>query len=164
MLVFLNITYKNFGIELKIGIVEYPTNNNFINILGTWIGKTNKKAQNDFKREKSRSDGRILWDDTNNNIASKNGYFAFIDGTLPQPKMYIYKILDIFTPDQRLREWSSTGYTNEIYDTSSRRAFIASNKCIREINWYTYCEDVGYSGSALRSTQKLRQSRYFDFV
>jgi hypothetical protein len=158
----------NGTIKLNINIIKYPESKWWEDpkkklIIATWIGKTNRKAQADYKREISRTDGRILWDDSAKNVAKEEGYFAFIDGRQSRPIIKIYKILKIYTPQERLREWSPNGYTNEVYDTSTRRAFIASSKCIKEIDWRTYADNVGYSGSHLQSTQTLKNSKLFNF-
>ncbi len=150
--------------------IEYPKRDWWKNpknklIIATWIGKTNKskKPQEDYEREMARKDGLIFWDDTRHNSAKKEGYFAFIDGRLERPIIKIYKILKILTPQERLKEWSNVGYTDEIYDTSHRRAFFASSKCLKEIDWRIYADDVGYDGSHLQSTQTLRNSSLFNF-
>ena len=129
-------------IKLDIIIPDYSDNPN---IICTWIGKTNKKAQKDFIKQMSRKDDFILWDDAHRETAQKNGYFAFIDHTLSNPQLKLYKIIKMYTKEERLVEWSNIGYTNVISDTSHRRAFLCSSKCIKEINWITQCMDVGYS-------------------
>lgn len=159
-LVYITIDINNGKVKLNIGIIEYSKE---VNILGTWIGKSNKKAQADYKKQISRTDGFFLWDDSKWNVARNNGYFAFINGTLDTPIMYVYKILKIYTPQERLKEWSSNGYTEEQYDTSTRRAFLCSSKCLKEINWSTYAREVGYAGSHLQCTQSLRNSSLFNF-
>ncbi len=129
-------------VKLDIIIPDYSDNPN---IICTWIGKTNKKAQKDYITQMKREDGFILWDDGHTDIAQANGYFAFIDGTLTFPQLKLYKIIKMYTKKERLKEWSNIGYTNIYTDTSHRRAFLCSNICIKEVKWITHCMDVGYS-------------------
>jgi hypothetical protein len=150
------VKFDIIGEKVKVDLIV-PVYSNKPGYICTWITKNpTKKGRIDYLKQMKRNDGFILWDDAKDPVADKGGYLVFIDGNTF--KMYIYKILKIYTKEERLPEWSNNGYTNEVYDTSSRRAFLASSKCLKVVDWWEYREDVGYAAKWFQCTLDIRYS------
>jgi len=129
--------------------------------IGTWIGKKNKISQKDYNREMNRPGDIFFWDDTRQGHAVEGGFFVFIDATesVSLAKLKVFKIIKINrTHEERLKEWSNYGYTTaQNYDTSKRNLLTIEKKCLKEITWNEYSNNVNYK-APLRLTQSLRYS------
>jgi hypothetical protein len=147
-------------------------------IIATWIGRTNKKCVNDYKREQvllDATDSYPSWDDTKNNKLHVGDFFAWIpsftsesistwDETMslsklvkdPTPMIYIHKVIGVFLASERKKEWSSMGYTNgSKYKTSDRNRIVLSRE-YHVVSWNDYFPKVGYRGTHLQCTQPLK--------
>lgn len=138
-----------------------------IKYLATWIGKSNRKAQRDFKIEieQSKKGEYMAWDDSQRGSGVEIGdYFVFIDAMSKEerPVMYFHEILKIENPSYRPPHWSSKGYTQDFYDTSKRRKLILDSKCSKVLNWDDYYPLVGYKGSHIQCTQLLKYNPILD--
>jgi hypothetical protein len=130
--------------------------------LAVWIGKVNKKAKQDFLKEmeKKKTSNVIYWDDSHRESNIQPGdYFVFIDATTDSKKqdpiMYFHEVLEI--NGTRLPEWSNDGY-HEVYNTSHRKKLTLNSTVAKTEKWNEYFPTVGYKGTHLQSTQKLRKS------
>jgi hypothetical protein len=148
---------------LKYFIMSKQKNNS--DYIATWIGKSNKIAQKDYKREIDREGDVFFWDDTKKGHATVGKYFCFINATSGIKEdiiISVHKILTITKKDDRLKEWSKHGYIKDVnYDTSKRSLLTIEKKCLKKIKWNEYAKDVGYIG-VLRCTQPLRLSKLLE--
>ena len=107
--------------------------------IATWIGKSNKIAQKDYKREIDREGDVFFWDDTKKGHATVGKYFCFINATSGIKEdiiISVHKILTITKKDDRLKEWSKHGYIKDVnYDTSKRSLLTIEKMCLKKIKW-----------------------------
>ena len=124
--------------------------------IATWIGK-NKISRTDYIRETSREESDVFfWDDSSKGHAVSGGFFVFIDSNNNKPPiMKIYKIRTVTSPENRLTEWCSNGYTSSNYITSHIKLLTIEKECLKTLDWRTYADAVGYK-SHLQSTQPIR--------